>query len=475
MGDLLEQSWFWWAVLVVVGLPVLTIALTELNAHLVRRRSSMAGPVQTLRLYVLPLGALLVLLTQIPNSIIPNDGSGVRIVATVFGFLVLVFILSGLNTALFLNATEGSWRRRMPSIFVDIARIVIIAIGLAFLFSFVWGADVGGLFAALGVTSIVLGLALQTAVGSIIAGLLLLFEQPFQLGDWLSTSSAEGRVVEVNWRAVHIDTGNGITIIPNSSLAADAFTNLSRPTIAYTETIATTFSKDDPPQAVIEMLDGVARGLTLVPPGREPSTVTTGAGGYQTSLPLTTFADAATARAQFLTRVWYAARRRNLGLDGADIWKGESTADVLAVLERVARVLSLPADRLAELATRMDLERYADGEVIEATGSVPDAMRYIASGRISLRRPVPGGGELTVLQLNDGDYLGQTALTRTTVDHSAVAAGQVDVLVVPAEVLDDLVRADHRLARELGRQLDQRRELLLDPEAASPGRRPAAR
>jgi small-conductance mechanosensitive channel len=362
---------------VVVGLPVLTIALTQLNAHLVRRRSSMAGPVQTLRLYVLPLGALLVLLTQIPNSIIPNDGSGVRIVATIFGFLVLVFILSGLNTALCLNASEGSWRRRMPSIFVDIARIVLIAIGLGFLFSFVWGADVGGPFAALGVTSIVLGLALQTAVGSIIAGLLLLFEQPFQLGDWLSTSAAEGRVVEV----VHIDTGLGITIIPNSSLAAEAFTNLSRPTIAYTETIATTFGKDDRLQAVVELLDGVARGLTLVPPGREPSTVTTGAGGYQTSLPLTTFADAATARAQFLTWILYAARRHNLGLDGADIWQGESTADVATVLERVARVLSLPADRLAELATRMDLERYADGEVIEAAGIVPDAMRYLASGR----------------------------------------------------------------------------------------------
>jgi CRP-like cAMP-binding protein len=61
------------------------------------------------------------------------------------------------------------------------------------------------------------------------------------------------------------------------------------------------------------------------------------------------------------------------------------------------------------------------------------------------------------------------------VEHSAVVVGQVDVLVVPADVLDDLVRADHRLARELGRQLDQRRQLLLDPEAASPGRRPAAR
>ena len=99
---------------------------------------------------------------------------------------------------------------------------------LAVLFAWVWGADVGGLFTALGVSSIVIGLALQNAVGPIVSGLFLLFEQPFRLGDWLDTGSVRGRVIEVNWRAVHIDTGNGIQIVPNGSLADASFTNLSK-------------------------------------------------------------------------------------------------------------------------------------------------------------------------------------------------------------------------------------------------------
>ncbi len=202
MSEMISQPWFFWAVLVVIGLPVASVILTEVNASLVRRRSQMARPVQLLRIYVLPVGALLVLLTQIPNNVIASDGAGVKLVATVFGFLLLIFILSALNTALFLNAEKESWRGRMPSIFVDIGRIVLIAVGLAVIFSFVWGANVGGLFAALGVTSIVLGLTLQTAVGGIVAGLLLLFEQPFRLGDWLQTAAGTGRVIEVNWRAV---------------------------------------------------------------------------------------------------------------------------------------------------------------------------------------------------------------------------------------------------------------------------------
>ena len=72
---------------------------------------------------------------------------------------------------------------------------ILIAIGLAVLFSVVWGTDVAGLFTALGVTSIVLGLALQGAIGSIVSGLLLLFEQPFRLGDWLDAGGVRGRLV----------------------------------------------------------------------------------------------------------------------------------------------------------------------------------------------------------------------------------------------------------------------------------------
>jgi CRP-like cAMP-binding protein len=56
-----------------------------------------------------------------------------------------------------------------------------------------------------------------------------------------------------------------------------------------------------------------------------------------------------------------------------------------------------------------------------------------------------------------------------------VALTQVDVLVIPKSVLDDLVRADHRLARELGRQLEQRRQAITQALAEEPADRMGAR
>lgn len=259
MTRVVDASWFYWAVGVAIGLPIGLVVLTEVRVALTRRGSALARPVGLIRNYILPLAALLLLLIKATQ--VSAEATPVRIVATVLGFVLLVLALSGLNATLFQGAPEGSWRKRIPSIFLDVARFLVIAVGLAIIFSYIWGANVGGLFTALGITSIVLGLTLQNSVGQIISGLLLLFEQPFQIGDWVDTPSARGRVVEVNWRATHINTGSGLQIIPNSVLAGASFANLSRPTGEYTLTVVTEFGPNDPPDDVCALLERLAATL----------------------------------------------------------------------------------------------------------------------------------------------------------------------------------------------------------------------
>jgi small-conductance mechanosensitive channel len=213
VSSVLSAPWFYWALILGIGLPIALVILTELQQSLARRESFLARPVGLLRTYIAPLGALLLGIVKTTN--ISVEATGVRIMSTVFGFIVLIMVLSGVNATVFAGAPKGSWRRRLPTIFIDVARFVIIALGLALILAYIWGANVGGLFTALGISSIVLGLTLQNSVGQIISGLLLLFEQPFQIGDWVQTTSATGRVVEVNWRATHINTGSGLEIIPN--------------------------------------------------------------------------------------------------------------------------------------------------------------------------------------------------------------------------------------------------------------------
>ncbi|MFJ3383943.1 MULTISPECIES: mechanosensitive ion channel domain-containing protein [unclassified Curtobacterium] len=447
-----EQSWFWPAIAVIVGLPVVLLVLTELQSTLERRGNDLSKIIGLLRNAVVPLIAILILSVQVTDAVDPGQLTTNRIIATVLGFLVIVFVLNGLNILLFTNARKGSWREKIPSIFVDIGRIVLIALGLALVFRVVWDADVGGVFTALGVGSLVIGLALQSAVGPVIAGLFLLFEQPFRLGDWLDVGGTRGRVVEVNWRSVHIETGSGILITPNSSLAGASFTNLSRTGGTFPVTTDVTFTTDDPPAAVVALLQRVASGLPQLYPGTVPSATPNGGASYSLAFEVRGPSQEGEALATFRMWLWYAARRAGLGLDG------DTTDDFTTDERRDAALASiyLTGDDASALGPVVKLERYAAGEIILTAGTVPTAVRFVLSGSVDLRVPFEGA-DLPATRVETGDYIGQTALTREALLTTAIARTEVAVLVVPATALDQIVRSTPALARDMGDVIDRRR------------------
>ena len=451
------QPWFWPAVGVVVGLPLTLLILTELHSTLERRGSRAARIVMLLRNYVAPVGALLLLMSQAHYANV--EFTWTRVVATVFGFLLILVLLNTINFALFVTAKEGTWRSRTPSIFVDIVRIILILIALGVLFSVVWSTDIGGLFAALGVGSIVIGLSLQTAVGSVVSGLFLLFEQPFQLGDWVEVDGARGRIVEVNWRAVHIKTARGILVMPNSSLASGSFLNLTRKPSPFELDIVVKFSTDDPPQQVIDVCMQVAADLPAAVPGELPTITPMSKAKYEVEIPIASPGDNGSSIKLFRTRLWYAARRADLHLDG-DLTDNYNTPEnTVAAVRRVAPALYLTPEDVLVVAPQARLERWGEGEVIQHALSVPDGMRYIVSGTAQIATPIEAGAEVRFAALDRDDVVGLTALTRQGVAARITATSDLAVLFIPVSVLDGLVRSRPRLARDIGQEIDNRRAL----------------
>jgi small-conductance mechanosensitive channel/CRP-like cAMP-binding protein len=468
---IVDADWFYWAVGLTLGLPVILIGLTELHHALARRRSALARPVNLLRSYVVPLTALLVLLVKVAQ--VPAQFTSVRLLATVFGFLVLVLVLSGLNATMFEGAPQGSWRERVPTIFRDVTRLLLIAVGLTLIFSYVWGVRVAGLFTALGVTSVVIGLMLQNSVGQIVSGLFMLFEQPFRIGDWLDTPSARGRVVEANWRAVHIQTDLGLQITPNSVLASTSFTNLSRPPGLHQLAITTTFAPADPPDRVRNLLSRVASTLPQCKGGSTPTAVAAGSGEYRLTIGLKSPADDGPARTTFLRWIWYAARREGLHLDGA-----EDDFSTPARVQAAMRTVVAPALRLSltdqqSLTPHARIVRFGTDEVVQFAGEVPTAMTFLISGSVRLATTAEDGSVLSLSALEPGSFLGLTTLTRQPSLSSAYALEEVTALELDREHIEDLVMRSPLLLQELGRVIEDRRKetsRARSPErASSPG------
>ena len=284
----------------------------------------------------------------------------------------------------------------------------------------------------------------------------MLFEQPFQLGDWIDTPSARGRVMEVNWRATHIDTGSGLLIMPNSVLAAASFTNFSRPPGAHSLTVITQFSLDDPPDDVCRMLTRVASTLPQLRPNAMPSTVPMGGLDYKTLIPLRTPADDFAAKSAFLRWVWYASRRTGLHLDEAED-KFETPERLQNSVQVIAPTLRLNQADQQELLPHARITRYGTDEAIQFAGQVPKRMTFVVSGRICLVVTGEDGAIIPVRTLEQGDFLGQTALTREPVAATAYALEEVTVLQIERGYIEELVARKPVLLQDIGRAIEERR------------------
>lgn len=456
MASITGQPWFWPVLIVVIGLPLALLVLHELHTVLVRRGSAYAKPVLLLRNWVLPAFAAYLLIHQVEET--DANPTWSKVTATLFGFLIMLVLLSGANAALFGGARSGSWRERLPGIFIDLGRLILIIIGIGILLSWVWGANIGGLITAVGVTSVVIGLAVQGAVGPVISGLLLLFEQPFRIGDWLDTSAAKGRVVEVNWRAIHIDTGNGIQIVPNAMLATGSFTNLSRASgAAYVSTATLTFAPEDPPGVVATALRSVADSLPSKLVGAPAKVVALGEGKYKVAVPVASPADEGSTRALMVHRAWYAAQRAGVHIDNSKLSRKADRAYAEAAIHDVAASLGLSAQAADIMVAGARRLLFAEGEVIQAVNSTPQSVGFIAEGTVGLFTYAEGGRQLPLGELGVGDYIAGTALTRQRVITGVVALTDTTIIAVTREAIDAVVQQDPRLARQIGESIEMRR------------------
>lgn len=89
--------------------------------------------------------------------------------------------------------------------------------------------DVTGFVAGLGLVGFTLGFAFQDIAKNFMAGVLLLTQQPFEIGDAIEISDYQGRVVDVDIRATTIKAWDGQQIVvPNSEVYTSAIINYSK-------------------------------------------------------------------------------------------------------------------------------------------------------------------------------------------------------------------------------------------------------
>jgi small-conductance mechanosensitive channel len=303
-----------WAIALAIGLPLALIAITELGFALARRAHPATVWVRRVRTWVLPAVAAVLYLRAVLAW--PSDDVWVRMAETATWVVLVIVALGAANAVLFDAAAVGSWQRRVPRLLRDLVRILLVVVAAALAYSFIWDREIQGALAALGVTSIVVGLALQEPLGNLFSGLMLLMERPFEIGDSIEVGGVAGTVKEINWRSAHIEAlGGMIQVVPNSTLNKETISNYSRPLPIRMEMLELAFSADDPPNQVRRALLDVARTTTGVIQSPKPIAATIGYGNNSVNYRLiwrVAEDDRWSVRNDLITRIWYMTRRHGL-------------------------------------------------------------------------------------------------------------------------------------------------------------------
>jgi small conductance mechanosensitive channel len=158
--------------------------------------------------------------TRIVNyviSLLPN------MILAVIIFVLFLIIASAAKSIVRRFAQRRQRHQGLGVLLGQIAYIALAIFGFLIAISAVAPSfHAADLISMLGIGSVAVGFAFQNILQNFLAGILLLIQEPFQIGDWIAVTGFEGRVEDIQTRATLITTPEEKRIvIPNAVL----FTN----------------------------------------------------------------------------------------------------------------------------------------------------------------------------------------------------------------------------------------------------------
>ena len=460
--------------LTLIAAAVLWLATFLVERNLRQRGHLMAAALNTVRLVLVPSALLLWLfdshaLPQVPAAFH-------KIIETIFWVGVLWFVLSLLKALLYTRRGGASWQARVPGLLLDVMRVAFVLIGAFFVVAHIWEHNIGNALTTLGIGSVVVGLALQDTLGSFFAGVALFFEKPFAEGDWISVKEVTGQVDEMNWRSVRLVTRDfDRVVLPNSLISKELIYNYSRPTRTHGLLLGVAFSYNDAPNRVKRVLQHVA----YTTPGilRDPAVSVRTVSYqdfsilYQVRCFIEDFRRLPEIEEDFMTQVWYAARRAGLTIPFPirTVYKTEvppqisadPSTEIADGLAKIPLFKSLTSEERAVLASDVVVQDFARGERIVVEGEGGDALYIIRHGSAAVTTRAGDGREQEIAQLKSGDFFGEMSLVSGEMRSATVRALEdVEVISIFKDSLAGLVAVRPGLLEELSALAEERRALL---------------
>ena len=263
----LVKNWQWIVIvaIIIIGFLVQLILTKLLKRTVIKKMSRQGAAVQnskgTRSIAIMSMGYcwyFLIPYTGVESGLIHTLEKGCLVVALIASVLVISRVLD-LVMNIFQDKAETT-ETKLDDVLLPMLRKVLkfgtIIVGFTVVASNL-GIDVGTLIAGLGIGGLAFALAAKDTVENIFGSLTLLFDRPFEVGDWVVIDGVEGTVEAIGLRSTRVRTFYCSEVsVPNANLIRANVDNYGRRTYRRIKTnLGMTY--DSPPEKLEAFCEGI--------------------------------------------------------------------------------------------------------------------------------------------------------------------------------------------------------------------------
>lgn len=199
-----------------------------------RKKIRAAGPVKLIILAILVIGTVCAYVfydeifgannffdsgridygTEFANNFMANIPTIIRCIQFIAITLVIVTIILAIIRKFFGRTSRSKTVSRLICNLIRwLAAIILVIAVLA-----IWGVDTTALITGAGVITLVVGLGMQSLIADVVAGLFIVFENAFNIGDWITVDGFRGEVIDIGIRTTKLRAAGNIKIFNNNSI-----------------------------------------------------------------------------------------------------------------------------------------------------------------------------------------------------------------------------------------------------------------
>jgi small-conductance mechanosensitive channel/CRP-like cAMP-binding protein len=369
------------------------------------------------------------------------------------------------------------WKKgSFPAAFKNIITAVVIVVVTLLLLKELLEINITSLIATTTVLTATIGLAFQSTLANMLAGLTIHLEKPLRQGDWISAGGHEGRVLDITLRSTRVLTvEHNEVFIPNSKVLSEAVVNYSLPDLASVRKLTVGVSYRTPPNTVKKTVQDILASVPGVERQPAPVVRVLSYGDfsvhYELRYVVREYRRYLEIEGEIMNLLWYRFKRDNIEipLPIQTVYLQEITpesqraeheqmvSEVLGLVEKVDILTPLSPQERRRLVETVGLKTFAAGECPVRQGDPGNSFYIIKRGTVDVIVEKAGGDGVVVATLGPGNFFGEMSLLTGAVRTASIRVKEdTECVVIDRESFRSTLVNNPSIAESLSHILSER-------------------